>query len=259
MNRETQTASPKSSHLGVTLLFLIFLVILTLFAWQWVEKRGHTVDIQRTIAEYLVNVDFFGKRPHQLIAEVRATAEETQKRIKKLSKDASASPMQRESIEKLSSLIERIDALPLMMDVHLEKVEFPLEQFIVQRDYRWYKFLNEVWQDLQQFVVIEKIDNPEIELLSPSQRDLLHENIKLRLLLAQYSLLSNDQTSFQANLENARNSINHHYDKQAESVVELLNELDRLHSYTIGKTLPNVSKHLNTVRNYQLLLDEEGE
>lgn len=259
MNREIQTAPPKSSRLAASILFFIIFITTAILAWQWADRQGHIVAIQRSMAEYLTHVDFLGKRPRQLIAEVRAASEETKKQLNKLSAEAIASHDQQKIAEKLSNLIEKIDTLPLVMDTHLINVGFPLVQIGPFLDHRWHKFINEIWQDLQQLIVIQKIDNPEIELLSPLQRDLLRENIKLRLLLAQFSLLSRDQINFQENLETAINWINRHYDKQAESVIDLLSELDQLHNYTIGEAPPDVSERLDTARNFQLIFDEEGE
>lgn len=259
MNREIQTATPKSSRLSAFLLLIIFLAML-IAAWQWADKQGHIVNIQRSLAEYLTNVDFFGKRPRQLMAEVQTTKEETKRQLSRLRADTEFSQDQQEIAEKLSELADKIDALPLAMDAHLAEVEFPLKQLAASQDNRWCKFINDIWQDLQQFVKVQRIDNPEIELLSPSQRDLLREKIKLRLLLAQFSLLTHDQTDYQANLEKAISLIDRHYDKQTESVINVLNELDQLHSYTIDKAVPNISQRLDTARNiYRLKRNEEGE
>lgn len=259
MKREIETAPPKSSRVTALILFIIFSFAITILVWQWADRQGHIVGIKRTMAEYLTNVDFLGKRPRQLMAEVSATTEETQKQLSKLNVEAIASHDQQETVEKLSNLIEKIDTLPFAMDAHLINVDLSLEQLIPIQDHRWHKFINDIWQDLQQLIVIQKIDNSNIELLSPSQRDLIRENIKLQLLLAQFSLLSQNQTNFQANLEKAINWINRYYDKHTESVIDLLNELDQLHSYAIDETLPNVSERLDTVRNYRLIRNEEDE
>lgn len=259
MNREIQTAPPKSSRVTALILFIIFSIAITTLVWQWADRQGHIVGIKRAMAEYLTNVDFLGKRPRQLMAEVRTTTEETLKQLNKLNAEAIASHDQQVTVEKLSNLIEKIDTLPFAMDAHLIKVDLSLEQLISIQDHRWYKFINDIWQDLQRLIVIQKIDNSNIELLSPSQRDLLRENIQLQLLLAQFSLLSQDQTNYQANLEKVINWINRYYDTHTESVIGLLNELDQLHNHAIDETLPNVSERLDTVRNYRLIRNEEDE
>lgn len=165
MNRESQVAIPKSSRLSASILFLIIFITIAILIWQWSDRQGYTTGLQRTIAEYLTNVDFLGKKPRQLIAEVEATKEETRKQLNKLGADITISPVQREAVEKLSNLIEKIDALPFAMDNHLIKVD--LAKLVSPQDNRWHKFINDIWQDLQQFIVVQRIDNPEIELLSP--------------------------------------------------------------------------------------------
>ncbi len=257
MNREIKTAPPKSSHLSTLILFFIIFITIAFLAWQWADRQGHIIDIQRSIAENLTNVDFLGKKPRQLISEVQTAKQETQQRLNELHATAITSPEQREALEKLSNLLEKIDALPLAMDAHLIKVNLPFELFASQ-DNRCYKLINDIQRDLQQFIIIQKIDSPDIELLSPSQRELLQEKIKLQLLLAQISLLSHDQTNFQTSLETATKLVNRHYDKQAESVTDLLNQLDQIHNYTIDKALSKVSERLDIVHIYQLKRDEES-
>lgn len=259
MTSEINTAPSKSSSLRISTLFFIILIIIAILTWQWADRGGHIIDLRRFMAEYVANVDFFGKKPRQLIAEVHTNQQETKKRIKKLSVDAVTSGEQEQIVETLSNLLERIDTLPLAMDAHLTKVDLPLQQLAVASDNRWYKLINDICQDLQQVIIIQKIDDPEIELLSPSQRELLREKIKLQLLLAQYFLLSQDRTNYQESLETAINWISRHYDKQADSVIDLLNQLDQLHHYTFNTALPKVSKRHDTVHNYQLKRDEESE
>lgn len=257
MNREIKTAPPKSSHLSILVLFFIIFVIIAFLAWQWADRRGQITDIQRSIAEYLTNVDFLGKKPRQLISAVQIAQQETQQQLNELRATAITSPEQREALEKLSNLLEKIDALPLAMDAHLIKVDLPFKRF-ASEDNHCYKFINDIQRDLQQLIVIQKVDSPEIVLLSPSQRELLQEKIKLQLLLAQVSLLSHDQTNFQTSLETATELINRHYDKQTESVTDLLNQLDQIHNYTIDKALSNVSQRIDIVHIYQLKRDEES-
>ncbi|SDW70239.1 uroporphyrinogen-III C-methyltransferase [Nitrosomonas communis] len=257
MNREINTAPPKSSHLSILVLFFIILVAIAFLAWQWADRRGHITDIQRSIAEYLTNVDFLGKKPRKLISEVQTAQQETQQQLNELRATAVTSLEQREALEKISNLIEKIDALPLAMDAHLTKVDLPFKQSAAE-DNRGYQFINDIQRDLQQFIVIQKVDSPEIDLLSPSQRELLQEKIKLQLLLAQVFLLSHDQTNFQTSLETATELINRHYDKQTESVTDLLNQLDQIHNYTIDKALSDVSRRFDIVQIYQLKRDEES-
>jgi uroporphyrin-3 C-methyltransferase len=258
MNREINTAPPKSSHLSILVLFFIILVAIAFLAWQWADRRGHITDIQRSIAEYLTNVDFLGKKPRKLISEVQTAQQETQQQLNELRATAVTSLEQREALEKLSNLLEKIDALPLAMDAHLIKVNLPFKQFSAE-DHRGYQlFINDIQRDLQQFIVIQKVDSPEIDLLSPSQRELLQEKIKLHLLLAQVFLLSHDQTNFQTSLETATELINRHYDKQTESVTDLLHQLDQIHNYTIDKALSDVSRRFDIVQIYQLKRDEES-
>ncbi|HMU63992.1 MAG TPA: uroporphyrinogen-III C-methyltransferase, partial [Nitrosomonas sp.] len=67
----------------------------------------------------------------------------------------------------------------------------------------------------------------------PAQADQLRKNIQLKLTLAQLALSSEDRADLQSNLGEVVASMDRHFDKQAESVVEVLKVLDSLHSYRL--------------------------
>ena len=135
--------------------------------------------------------------------------------------------------EKLASISQMIETLPLAMDRHFVKLDFALPHSDTFQNSKLYLFLTEVCKDLQKLINIQKIDDSTIEVIPPSQVDQLRKIIQLKLTLAQLALSSGDRTNLQSNLGEVVASMDRHFDKQAESVVEVLKALDSFHSYRL--------------------------
>jgi len=162
-------------------------------------------------------------------------------------------------ISHLDDLAEKVDTMPLIIDASLTEVDIGVtpEQLPIG-DSTWLKFIDEIWQDAKAFVHVQKVSRPVIQLLSPSQIYFLRENTRLKFLLMRFSLLSHDNDSFNADLQVAINWINQYYDKNSESVTDVLQALTQLQDDEIGFELPNVSASLEEIHNYRIMRDEEN-
>ncbi|MDH5553128.1 MAG: uroporphyrinogen-III C-methyltransferase, partial [Nitrosomonas sp.] len=99
----------------------------------------------------------------------------------------------------LRDMAASIKKLPLQMNADLKEVDLDfLPSQEPTEEKLWLKFLDEIWSDVKEFVRIQKVNNPDTEILSPSQIHFLNENLKLKFMLMQFSLLSHDKTSFDA-------------------------------------------------------------
>lgn len=157
---------------------------------------------------------------------------------------------------RLNTLTDTISTLPLAMDHKLITIDLAPEQNDAQEN-RWLKLMHEILQDIKELIHIQKIHDSETALLSPSQVYFLHENLKLKLILARFSLLSRDETGFKADLKTAKNWIVQYYDKQSADVIKILQVLNQLQDDTIGIKLPNISASLDAIRTYRLMHTEE--
>jgi uroporphyrin-3 C-methyltransferase len=89
----------------------------------------------------------------------------------------------------------------------------------------WQRSLREFWAEVRSLVRIERLDRPDPVLLAPNQTFFLRENLKLRLLTARVELLSRDQTAFRAEVRQALQWIEKHFDlrdRKVQSAVELM-------------------------------------
>jgi uroporphyrin-III C-methyltransferase len=162
-------------------------------------------------------------------------------------------------ISQLDDLFAKIDTMPLIMDTSLTEVDIDITpEKMPIGDGKWFKFIDEMWQDAKSFVHVQKVNRPVIELLSPSQVYFLRENLRLKLLLMRFSLLSHDNDSFNGDLQVAINWINQYFDKNSEPVTDMIQALTQLQDDEIGSELPNVSASLEEIHNYRIKRDEEN-
>lgn len=159
----------------------------------------------------------------------------------------------------LRDLAATIEKLPLQMNADLKEINIDfLPQQESDEEKLWLKFLNEVWRDVKAFIRIQKVSNPETEILSPSQTHFLNENLKLRFMLMQFSLLSHDKASFDTDLEAAIDWVSQHYDQSSDIVINMLQELNQLHNDNAGFEEPNISASLDAIHNFQNKSNEEN-
>lgn len=226
-----QRTKHQSSQQGILLVFFALIIVLAVMGWFWAQKSGHLDDLKHAIAGYLDKIDLTGKKPRQLLAEIETELSNAEKQLgtikTTLSEDDQA------MAEKLASISQIIETLPLAMDRHFVKLDFALPHSETLQNSKLYSFLSEICKDLQKLINIQKIDDSSIEIISPAQADQLRKNIQLKLTLAQLALSSEDRADLQSNLGEVVASMDRHFDKQAESVVEVLKVLDSLHSYRL--------------------------
>lgn len=149
----------------------------------------------------------------------------------------------------LDDLLARVDKLPLAMDVRPRPsvrsdaggTEDPL----------WKRLLRETWEELKQLVRIQRMDRPDIALLTPSQTFFLRENLKLRLLSARLALFARDARSYKADLGAAVDWLRQYYDVRNDAVDRAVKMLSSLREMEVSSEVPDISASLEAMRNYR--------
>lgn len=221
----------RSSQQGALSTFLILVVVLAVVGWLGMQKSDRLVDLKHAIAGYLDKVDLTGKRPRQFLAEIETELSSAEKQLAAIKTNLSGEDQA--IADKFASISQMVETLPLAMDRHFVKLDFALPHSETLQNGKLYQFLSEICKDLQKLINVQKIDDPDIEIISPSQVDQLRKNIQLKLTLAQLALSSGDREDLQSILGEVVASMDRYFDKQAESVVEVLKVLDSLHSYRV--------------------------
>jgi uroporphyrin-3 C-methyltransferase len=153
---------------------------------------------------------------------------------------------------RIDNLMTWVDLLPLAMEARAPDAPVAKGGADPQES-AWLRFSRELWRDLRDLVRIEKMDRPDLPLLTPAQTYFLRENLKLRLLGARLALLAHDEKSFKADLRAAREWLVRYYDGRDKGVVNALAAVRQLHDSQISVEVPDLAASLDAVRNHRLL------
>jgi uroporphyrin-3 C-methyltransferase len=150
---------------------------------------------------------------------------------------------------RIDSLIAAVDKLPLAAETRpASEAPAPPAAIPVQDSSAWTRFWREVWTDIRQLVRVQRIENADVPLLSPSQAFFLRENLKLRLLTARLALLARDQTTFRSDLKAAREWLTRYFDGRDKAVMVASAALVSLQTSEVNLDLPDLSATLGALR-----------
>ena len=145
---------------------------------------------------------------------------------------------------RIDQAADAIDKLPLAAEARIQDRDpIAIDQGSTGR--RW---LDRVWNDLQDLVRIENTQRREIPLLLPAQEYYLRENLKLRLLSSRLALLSRDEPTFRADLKQAEEWLRRYFDTRSKSTQGVLVVLKQLQSTELPAEMPDLNASLEAVR-----------
>lgn len=151
---------------------------------------------------------------------------------------------------RLDNVLSRVDTLSMVME---QRPVRPNPETDAAGTGFWRRLWHEGIQDLRDLIRIQRIEKPELPLLSPDQAFFLRENLKIRLLGARLSLLAHDQASFRADLKAASEWLAHYYDGGNKTVADAQSTLKQLLQSDVGGPLPDISASLDAARNFKLV------
>ena len=150
----------------------------------------------------------------------------------------------------LTGLIERVDKLPLAMDVRPQHSAQPAATGSAD-EALWRRLLRETWEELAKLVRVERMDRADIALLAPSQAFFLRENLKLRLLNARLALVARNLSAYKTDIGAARDWLRKYYDLRDEAVARAVATLTHLHAAETSAEVPDISASLEAMRALQ--------
>jgi uroporphyrin-3 C-methyltransferase len=151
---------------------------------------------------------------------------------------------------KIESVVAVIDGLPLAYEQR-PKTETtrpgpPAKPASV--DY-WRELGADLWREFRQLVRLERIDQNDPALLSPTQSFFLRENLKLRLLNARLALLQRDGKVFCEEIRQSREQLERYFDGRAKPVQSAQSTLSTLATTDVSFDLPGLAETLTALRN----------
>ena len=151
---------------------------------------------------------------------------------------------------KLGNLSQRVDQLALVSDRHPNSAQNKIAPDTSNNP--WRKLTQEIWRDIKGMIRIERIDHPELPLLTQEQTFFLRENIKLHLLTARIALLRHDEVTYKSDLVAAQSAISLHFDGRESITQNALEEIKALTSNHISTELPDIEQSLRLLNLYKL-------
>lgn len=145
----------------------------------------------------------------------------------------------------LSSLIDRVDALP----IGRERLEQPAaaEDEPVDAGF-WQRLKNRGAGVLREMVTIRHEDMPIRPLLAPEQEYFLRRNLALKLETARLALLRGQPETWRASLDEARRWLSTWYDTEDSAVSAMDESLARLMDRPVRAERPDISSALDRLR-----------
>jgi len=124
----------------------------------------------------------------------------------------------------------------------------------------WLGGLDTAWQALKKLVVIrERADNDAANpLLTPDQRALIYQNLRLKLESARLSLVQGDVNTYRQSLDIAGDWLLKYFDNNAKRSA-LKQTIDELKRIEIKTEFPDISGSLDALRQWQYQQDTNAE
>ena len=149
----------------------------------------------------------------------------------------------------LDALIAQVDKLPLAMDAASQPAPQSAADAEAAAATSWERLWRDLRAELGRLVRVQRMDQPDPALLSPSQAFFLRENLRLRLIGARLALLARDAVSYKADLDAARDWINRYFATRNNNVARALEALRSLHGADVGIEAPEISATLDAMRS----------
>jgi uroporphyrin-3 C-methyltransferase len=160
---------------------------------------------------------------------------------------------------KIESVVAAVDSLPLAYEQRpkAEAARAVPAAKPASVDY-WRDLGADLWRELRQLVRIERIDQGDPALLSPTQNFFLRENLKLRLLNARLALLQRDGKIFREEIRQSREQLDRYFDGRAKPVQAAEATLKALAGTDVSFDLPGLAETLTALRNLKFPRDRAG-
>lgn len=115
----------------------------------------------------------------------------------------------------------------------------------------WRSALDTALNAVKDLVVIrQRGDNANDPLLTPDQRSLIYQNLRLKLESARLSLIQGDEATYRQSLDVANEWLIEYFDNDAKrnAVSDTLTELGKI---SLNATMPDISASLDALRTWQ--------
>ncbi|MDD5365866.1 MAG: uroporphyrinogen-III C-methyltransferase [Gallionellaceae bacterium] len=147
----------------------------------------------------------------------------------------------------IDALLLNVDQLKL--DMEPEAVAKPLPKPEVDPVDWMGRLGRETWTEIKQLVRIRRLDNPNVELLAPTQVYFLRENLKLRLLSARLAVLQRDEATFRADIAAAQAWVERYFRRSDALSVAMVKDLKAMAGMPVALQNADLRESLKVLRS----------
>lgn len=122
----------------------------------------------------------------------------------------------------------------------------------------WRDFVRTVWSDIRSLVIIRRHDAGSLPLITPDQRLLLRQNLRLKLETARLALLRGHGVAYRAALQEADAWVERFYDAESPATVGMREALGRLAAIDVAPPLPDIDQSLHALREISAHLERSA-
>jgi uroporphyrin-3 C-methyltransferase/uroporphyrinogen III methyltransferase/synthase len=163
------------------------------------------------------------------------------------------------AVNRLDAVIGMVEQMPLLADLQAAGAGAPaarggeppaaglrgLPERVARTGLQgWDAFVAE----LRSLFRVQRVEQPEALLLSPDQRFLARETLRLQLLNARLNLLARNDALFRGDLARATGAIDKWFDPQHKTVVAAQAALRQLQATRLAIDLPSLAESIGAVR-----------
>ena len=148
------------------------------------------------------------------------------------------------ALTQLNALQIQATQLPLLNNESTVKEASPNAK---TSEKKWLNAIEASLHSFQQLIVIRHLDKPIQPLLPEAQQQVLQHNLQFLLQQAQWALLHQQQTIYQASLLQAKKAIQQHFAENSSVVQAMIQRLNELEKINLQPSLPDLTSTLQAV------------
>ncbi len=149
------------------------------------------------------------------------------------------------ALTQLQALQQQIPQLPVVQPVAENLPTTNADNTVKQT--LWQRTLQNSWNALSKLIVIQRHDQPIQPILPTQQQAYLQQNLQLLLQQAQWALLHEQPTIYQASLAQAKNWTQRYFSKDAAITQSVLKSISELQAINVQPQLPDISATVQAI------------
>lgn len=119
------------------------------------------------------------------------------------------------------------------------------------RQGQWSELLVDIWRELRSLVQISKVSSEEVLMLSPDQRELVRQQLRLHVLAARMNLVARQHDAAQGDLARMTQLVQRHVNLKTPQSKSMLSMVDGVQQAIKNHTMPSMTESFAALNGLQ--------